>query len=70
LRADNHGHVALWTDALQLVFCDVSTPRARERRNAYDLRKSLLVQRGVPAESIRYLRDATTDWAKAGLFAA
>jgi N12 class adenine-specific DNA methylase len=67
--ADDHGQLALRAGALQLVFCDVSTP-ASEGWNAYDELKSLLVRRGVPAESICYMQDATTDQAKAALFAA
>jgi hypothetical protein len=54
---------------LQLVFCDVSTP-AGDGWNAYDERRGLLVARGVPSGSIRYMQQARTDSAKATLFAA
>jgi N12 class adenine-specific DNA methylase len=66
---DEHGQPAPWSGALQLVFCDVSTP-AGAGWNAYDELRVLLVERGVPTESIRYMQSATTDVAKAKLFAA
>jgi len=66
---DEHGQLTLRPGALQLVFCDVSTPAAAGW-NAYDELKGLLVRRGVDAESIRYMQDAKTDVAKAKLFAA
>jgi hypothetical protein len=68
--ADDHGQLTLRPGALQLVFCDVSTPAA-DGWNAYDeLRALLSVRRGVEAGSIRYMQDAKTDQAKAKLFAA
>jgi len=66
---DDAGHVAARRGALQLVFCDVSTP-AGSGWNAYDELRALLVSRGVPTESIRYMQQAQTDAAKAKLFAA
>src|SRR5690606_18640265 len=66
---DDHGQPAVRPGALQLVFCDVSTP-AGDGWNAYDELRALLVDRGVPTESIRYMQDANTDVAKAKLFAA
>ncbi|MDZ7734559.1 MAG: DEAD/DEAH box helicase family protein [Acidimicrobiia bacterium] len=66
---DDHGQPAPRPGALQLVFCDVSTPAA-EGWNAYDELRDLLVQRGVPRDAIRYMQDAKTDIAKANLFAA
>ncbi len=66
---DDHGQPAVRSGALQLVFCDVSTP-AGDGWNAYDELRALLVDRGVPTESIRYMQDASTDVAKAKLFAA
>ena len=66
---DQHNQLTLRPGALQLVFCDVSTP-AGEGWNAYDELRTLLVQRGVDAGSIRYMQDAKTDVAKAKLFAA
>ncbi|MDP9420723.1 MAG: methyltransferase domain-containing protein, partial [Actinomycetota bacterium] len=55
--------------ALQLVFCDVSTP-AGSGWNAYDELRSLLAERGVPAHVVRFIHEASTDEAKAKLFAA
>ena len=55
--------------ALQLVFCDVSTP-AGQGWNAYDELRSLLVERGVPAAAVRFVHEAATDEAKAKLFEA
>jgi N12 class adenine-specific DNA methylase len=65
---DEHGQLTIRPGALQLVFCDVSTPAA-EGWNAYDELRALLIRRGVTGEAIRYMQDATTDQAKAKLFA-
>jgi hypothetical protein len=67
--ADDHGQLTLRPGALQLVFCDVSTPAAAGW-NAYDELQALLVHRGIDPTSIRYMQDAKTDAAKAKLFAA
>jgi N12 class adenine-specific DNA methylase len=67
--ADDHGQLTIRPGALQLVFCDVSTPAA-DGWNAYDELKGLLVRRGVEAGAIRYMQSAQTDQAKANLFAA
>ena len=67
--ADEHGQLTLRPGALQLVFCDVSTP-AGDGWNAYDELRTLLVRRGVDHGSIRYMQSAQTDQAKANLFAA
>lgn len=67
--ADEHGQLTIRPGALQLVFCDVSTP-AGGGWNAYDELRDLLVRRGVPRGEIRYMQDANTDAAKAHLFAA
>jgi N12 class adenine-specific DNA methylase len=66
---DEHGQLTLRPGALQLVFCDVSTPAA-EGWNAYDELRALLVRRGVNHASIRFMQDAKTDIAKAKLFTA
>ncbi len=55
--------------ALQIVFCDQSTPNP-ERWNAYDALADLLVERGMPREKIRYIHEADTDAKKASLFNA
>jgi hypothetical protein len=50
------------------VFCDLGTPR--DGWNAYcELREQLLA-RGLPADSVRFVHDATTDANLARLFAA
>jgi N12 class adenine-specific DNA methylase len=67
--ADATGQLALRSGALQLVFCDVSTPAATGW-NAYDDLRDQLAQRGVPRDAIRFIQDAKTDQAKAALFAA
>ena len=56
--------------ALQLVFCDQSTPKKDGTWNAYQELKDQLVARGVPAEKIRFMHEATNDAAKGRLFAA
>lgn len=66
---DEGGQITLRPGALQLVFCDVSTP-AGSGWNAYDELRTLLVRRGIEPGSIRYMQDAKTDVAKAKLFAA
>src|SRR5665213_1424140 len=53
--------------ALQLVFCDIGTPR--REWNVYDELKSRLIDRGVPAEAVRFMHDAKNDREKAELFA-
>lgn len=63
------GQLTMRPGALQLVFCDVSTPAAAGW-NAYDDLRAQLVRRGVPAESIRFIQEAKSDDAKADLFAA
>ena len=54
--------------ALQLVFCDLGTPSA-ERWNVYDELRAQLVARGLPRHAVRFIHEATTDQAKADLFA-
>ena len=55
--------------ALQLVFCDQSTPNT-ERWNVYDALRELLVQRGLPAQQIRFIHEARNDREKGELFEA
>ncbi len=54
--------------ALQLVFCDLGTPSA-EHWNVYDELRAQLVARGLPRHAVRFIHEATTDQAKADLFA-
>jgi N12 class adenine-specific DNA methylase len=55
--------------ALQLVFCDLGTPKAGEWSVYEELRRRL-VQLGVPREQVRFVHEARDDRAKAELFAA
>ncbi len=66
---DLHGTEAVRPGGLQLVFCDVSTP-AGSGWNAYDELRELLAHRGVPRQEVRFVHEASTDEAKARLFAA
>jgi N12 class adenine-specific DNA methylase len=54
--------------ALQLVFCDLGTPS--DGWNAYHELRWLLVDHGLPRESIRFIHEAKTDVHKGRLFAA
>jgi N12 class adenine-specific DNA methylase len=54
--------------ALQLVFCDLGTPR--EGWNVYDELRELLVDRGVPAPGVRFVHEAGNDREKGAMFAA
>jgi hypothetical protein len=65
--------------SLQLVFCDLGTPQPRSRAggsglsqgwNVYNELKTLLVERGVPADKIRYVHEARNDKEKGEMFAA
>ncbi len=66
---DPHGAEAVRPGGLQLVFCDVSTPAAKGW-NTYDELRGLLERRGVARQEVRFMHEATTDDAKAKLFAA
>mgnify|MGYP000326182492 FL=1 len=49
------------TKAAQLIFCDLSTPKNDGSFNVYDDIREKLIRRGVPAEQIRFIHEATTD---------
>lgn len=52
----------------QLVFCDLSTPKGEEQFSVYtDMRKKL-IERGVPADEIRFIHEADTEAKKLDLF--
>lgn len=57
------------TKATQLVFCDLSTPKGDGSFNIYDDIRDKLTERGIPAEQIRFIHEATTDAQKKELFA-
>ena len=57
------------TKATQLVFCDLSTPKNDGTFNIYDDVREKLVARGIPAEQIWFIHEATSDAQKKELFA-
>lgn len=57
------------TKATQLVFCDLSTPKNNGTFNVYDDIREKLIARGIPAEQIRFIHEATSDAQKKELFA-
>lgn len=57
------------TKATQLVFCDLSTSKNDGTFNVYDDMREKLIARGIPAEQIRFIHEATTDAQKKELFA-
>ena len=64
----------VWQDGMekkttQLIFCDLSVPRADGGFNVYDDIRSKLIQKGVPAEEIAFIHSANTETQKAELFA-
>lgn len=54
--------------ALQLVFCDLSTP-STEKWNVYDALREKLHERGLPQGSVRFMHEADNDASKARMFA-
>lgn len=52
----------------QLIFCDLSTPKAGTF-NVYDDIRDKLAARGIPKEEIQFIHDANTEARKADLFA-
>ncbi len=53
----------------QLVFCDLSTPKADGSFNVYDDLRKKLMDMGIPEEEIAFIHDADTDAKKKALFA-
>ena len=51
----------------QLIFCDMSTPKANEF-NIYDELRKKLIENGVPDDEIAYIHNAKTDAKKKELF--
>lgn len=63
----------IWTEyacikAAQLIFCDISTPKNDGSFNIYDDIREKLVQRGIPAEQVRFIHEANSDVQKKELF--
>jgi len=64
----------VWQDSTpdkgtQLIFCDLSTPKADGSFNVYDDLKAKLMGKGVLSEEIAFIHDANTETKKAELFA-
>jgi N12 class adenine-specific DNA methylase/predicted ABC-type ATPase len=55
--------------SLQLVFCNEGVPKTGDW-NLYDELRTLLIERGIPRDAIRYIHDAGDTRKKAALFAA
>lgn len=53
----------------QLIFCDLSTPKADGTFNVYDDVREKLVARGVPREEVAFIHEYNTETKKAELFA-
>ncbi|MCD7750481.1 MAG: SNF2-related protein [Lachnospiraceae bacterium] len=64
----------IWKDtaadrSTQLIFCDLSTPKADGSFNVYDDVREKLVEKGIPKEEIAFIHEAATETKKAELFA-
>lgn len=55
--------------ALQMVFCDFSSPTGKGIFNVYDDVKSKLIAAGIPEDEIAFIHDAKSDTDKEDLFA-
>ncbi len=53
----------------QLIFCDLSTPKADGTFNVYDDVREKLVARGIPREEVAFIHEYNTETKKAELFA-
>jgi N12 class adenine-specific DNA methylase len=63
----------IWRDGAdqrvtQLVFCDLSTPKANGGFSVYTDLKARLISNGIPAEQIAFIQDYDSDALKAKLF--
>jgi hypothetical protein len=65
---DARGQTSPVPGGLQIVFCDQGTPHPRDAQ-VYGKLRAGLVAAGMPADKIRFVHDATTDAARAQLFA-
>ena len=57
------------TQATQLIFCDLGTPKTDGTFNVYDDVRNKLVERGIPKEQIAFIHEYNTEVKKAELFA-
>lgn len=54
--------------ALQLIFCDLGTPKNDGTFDVYSAMRDDMVERGIPRDRVRFIHDYATDEAKARLF--
>lgn len=55
--------------SIQLIFCDLSTPKGDGSFNVYEDVRAKLMEKGVPEEEIAFIHTANTETRKAELFA-
>ena len=67
---DIDGRIHPRPGALQMVFCDQSTPHEDNSWNVYDSLRHELVRLGMPESSIRFIHEAKSDEERARLFQA
>ncbi|WP_431711455.1 helicase-related protein [Glutamicibacter uratoxydans] len=65
---DAHGNRHPVPGGLQLVFCDRAIPTSDGSFSMYHATKAELVRLGMPAETISFIHDATTDQQRSELF--
>lgn len=65
---DDNGEPEDITGALQMVFSDIGIPKTEDDFSVYAEIKKQLVEKGVPAETIRFVHDYDTDKKKGALF--
>ena len=63
----------IWRDnsdkkSAQLVFCDLSTPKSEEEFSVYTDIREKLIERGIPAEEVRFIHEADTEIKKQEMF--
>ena len=63
----------IWQDttskkSAQLVFCDLSTPKNDGTFSVYDDIRKKLIERGIPAEEVKFIHEADTEAKKQDLF--
>lgn len=67
---DNNGDAEEKTGDLQMIVCDLGVPEGSSNYSVYDELRDKLVEKGVPAERIRFVHDYETDRKKQELFEA
>ena len=54
--------------SIQLIFCDLSTPKVDGTFNVYEDIRNKLIEKGVPPEEIAFIHEVNTELRKADLF--